>query len=227
MVVDAHHVDLRGGHEKREWSHLHDRYQLPDKLGLWESTTSAVTVAHDQGKKKVTGASYNLEMAWREMLTALTAVLGLLANAAGQNGLPATLNPPAGERLSFQAHATGDQIYVCRQGTWTFQAPEAKLFDAAGRQVGKHFAGPTWESTDGSQVKGKLVASAPSPDPEAIPWLLLTAAEHHGSGVMTSVTSIQRFHTKAGKAPKDACDAAREGTEAHRPYQADYLFYAR
>jgi hypothetical protein len=163
-------------------------------------------------------------MAWREMLSA---VLGLLVNAAGQNRLPPTLNPPPGERLSFQVHATGDQIYVCRQGTWIFQAPEAKLVDAAERQVGKHFGGPTWESTDGSQVKGKLVTSAPAPDPDAIPWLLLTAAEHHGSGVMTSVTSIQRVHTKAGKAPKDACDAAREGAEARSPYKADYLFYAR
>ena len=119
---------------------------------------------------------------------------------------PAALNPPPREHLAFQVHASGDQIYTCRSGAWTFRVPEAKLFDTGGNEVGKHFAGPTWESTDGSQVKGDLVASEPSPDPDAIPWL--------------------RLHTKAGKAPKDGCDAAHEGTETRSPYQADYLFYA-
>ncbi len=138
---------------------------------------------------------------------------------------PATLNPPPDEHLAFQAHASGDQIYTCRGGAWIFKAPEAKLFDAAGKEIGKHFAGPTWESVDGSQVKGKLVASAPAPDPDAIPWLLLSAAGHQGSGVMASVTTIQRLHTKAGKAPSAVCAAAQEGAEARSPYQADYLFY--
>jgi hypothetical protein len=138
---------------------------------------------------------------------------------------PAALNPPPGEHLSFQVHASGDQIYTCRNSIWTFKAPEAKLFDAAGNEVGKHFAGPTWESSDGSQVKGKLAASAPSPDSDAIPWLLVTAVEHHGSGVMAQVTSIQRIHTKAGTAPKGACST--EGSETRSPYQADYLFYTR
>ncbi len=154
-------------------------------------------------------------------------VLVLLANAAGQNGtVPSTLIPPPNEHPAFQVHATGDQIYTCRGGAWTFRAPEAKLFNASGNEVGRHFAGPTWESTDGSQVTGKLVASIPSPDPDAIPWLRLTAAEHHGSGVMTPITGIRRLHTKSGKAPKGGCDAAHEGAEARRPYEADYLFYA-
>jgi hypothetical protein len=99
----------------------------------------------------------------------LSAAFGLLVSAAAQNGpIPATL-VPAGEHLAFRVHASGDQIYTCRSGNWTFRAPEAKLFDTSGNEVGKHFAGPTWESTDGSQVKGNLVASEPSPDPDAIP----------------------------------------------------------
>lgn len=138
---------------------------------------------------------------------------------------PAALNPPPGEHLAFQVHATGDQIYTCHNGAWTLKAPDAKLFDSSGKQVGKHFAGPTWESIDGSQVKGKLAASAPSPDPDSIPWLLVTAADHQGSGVMTPVTSIQRIHTKSGKAPKAACES--EGSETRSSYEADYLFYSR
>jgi len=152
----------------------------------------------------------------------------ILLNALGQDqAVRETLRPPSGEKLVLQVHATGDQIYVCKQAAWTFQAPEAKLFDAAGKQVGKHFAGPTWESSDGSQVKGKLVASAPSPDAAAIPWLLLTAAEHHGSGVMASVTSIQRLYTRSGKPPAQGCDAGHEGTESRSRYAADYYFYVR
>lgn len=152
----------------------------------------------------------------------------ILLNARAQNqAAPETLQPPSGERLMLQVHATGDQIYVCKQGAWAFQAPEAKLVDAAGKQVGRHSAGPTWESSDGSQVKGKLVASAPSPDPAAIPWLLLTAIEHNGSGVMSAVASIQRLHTEAGQAPKEGCDAGHEGAEARSRYQADYYFYSR
>jgi hypothetical protein len=154
-------------------------------------------------------------------------MLVLLANAAGQNGpVPSTLIPPSTEHLAFQVHATGDQIYTCRGGNWTFRAPEAKLFDTGGNEVGRHFAGPTWEATDGSQAKGTLVASVASPDPDAIPWLRLIAAEHHGSGVMTPITTIQRLHTKSGKAPEGGCDSAHEGSEARRPYEADYLFYA-
>jgi len=173
----------------------------------------------------VTAASYNCDMA--RHLTILVVLTGL-TDAAGQNGrTPEALSAPAGERLAFQLHASGDQIYICRNRAWEFKAPEARLFDAAGHQAGKHFAGPIWQSSDGSQVKGKLVASAPGPDTNAIPWLLLTAVQHSGSGVMSPVTSIQRLHTKAGNAPKDSCDGAHEGTETRSPYQADYFFFVR
>ncbi len=171
----------------------------------------------------MTNIAYNAGMI-RLSLVALC----VLGSARAQNpAVPQKLEPPGGERLVLQVHATGDQIYVCKAGAWTFKAPEAKLFDKNGTQVGTHFAGPTWESSDGSQVKGKLAASEPAPDPTAIPWLLLTAVEHTGSGVMTSVTSIQRLHTQAGQAPKQGCDPAHESSETRSPYQADYFFYAR
>jgi hypothetical protein len=37
---------------------------------------------------------------------------------------------------------------------WTLLAPEAFLFDRAGRKIGSHYAGPTWETFDGSKVGG-------------------------------------------------------------------------
>ena len=94
--------------------------------------------------------------------------------------------------------------------------------------MGKHFAGPSWESTDGSRVIGKAVANAPSPDADAIPWLLVSVVSHEGTaaGVLSRATSIQRLNTKGGKAPASGCDASHAGQEVRVPYSAEYLFYA-
>jgi hypothetical protein len=145
---------------------------------------------------------------------------------------PNTLDPPMDEKLILQAHATGDQIYVCKadannEFVWTLQAPEATLFDSEGKPAGKHFAGPTWQWSDGSAVKAKLAASSPSPESDSIPWLLLTAIDHRGSGAMRGVTSIQRLHTIGGKVPASGCDAEHNGSTTRIRYAADYYFYAR
>ena len=144
--------------------------------------------------------------------------------------VPPQLQPPAGEQLLLQVHAKGDQIYSCKadgaQFAWTLKAPDATLFDKDGKPFGKHFAGPSWEATDGSRVTGKAVANAPSPDPDSIPWLLVNIVTHDGNGVLSRATSIQRLNTKGGKAPASGCDAAHAGQELRVPYTADYLFYA-
>jgi FtsP/CotA-like multicopper oxidase with cupredoxin domain len=105
------------------------------------------------------------------------------------------------------------------------QRTRAQLFDEAGRKIGSHFAGPTWRWSDGSQVTAKPVANA-TPDPESIPWLLLTATNHTGDGVMKNVSSIQRLQTKGGKAPANGCDESHRGAQARVPFTADYYFYA-
>jgi hypothetical protein len=157
----------------------------------------------------------------RFILIALFAGLSAIAQPAD---VPESLKAPARERLAFQVHAKGDQIYTCDGSQWTLTGPDAKLFDPSGREVGAHFAGPTWQSTDGSKVTGKPAANA-SPDPQSIPWLMLTAADHSGDGVMKSVSSIQRLHTKGGKAPASGCDASHKGAQSRSPYEADYYFY--
>ena len=136
-----------------------------------------------------------------------------------------TLKPPAGEILQAHAHASGQQIYTCDGSNWVLKAPDAKLFDDAGHEVGSHFAGPTWRWSDGSQVTGKPIADV-VPDPKSIPWLLLTATGHTGDGVLKNVSSIQRLQTKSGKAPVTGCDASHKGDEARISYTADYYFYA-
>jgi hypothetical protein len=150
-------------------------------------------------------------------------------SANGQQA-PKELQPPASEQLLLQVHAKGDQIYSCKsdggQFTWTLKAPDAQLFDKDGKPFGKHFAGPSWEANDGSRVTGKAAANAPSPDPDSIPWLLLTVVSGNGDGKLTRATSIQRINTRGGKAPASGCDAAHAGQEQRAPYTADYVFFA-
>jgi hypothetical protein len=160
---------------------------------------------------------------------ALAACFLFSLSADGQQA-PKELQPPAGEQLLLEVHAKGDQIYSCKadggQFAWTLKAPDAQLFDKDGKPFGKHFAGPSWEASDGSRVTGKAVANAPSPDPGSIPWLLLTVISRNGDGKLTRVTSIQRINTKGGKAPASGCDAAHAGQEERAPYTADYVFFA-
>lgn len=159
---------------------------------------------------------------------------GILALASAQQiprpEVPDNLKAPAGEEIVLQVHATGSQIYVCQASadqkfSWTLKAPDAKLIDASGKEVGTHYAGPTWKHADGSEVVGKVVSRADAPETGAIPWLLLTATGHNGSGVLSGVTSIQRIHTKGGNPPV-VCDEAYKGAEAKVRYSADYYFYA-
>ena len=162
------------------------------------------------------------------LLTAVVSVISAFSADAQQ--APKELQPPATEQLLLQVHATGDQIYTCKgegaQFSWALKAPEAQLFDKDGKPLGKHFAGPSWEANDGSRITGKAVANVPSPDPESIPWLLVTVIGHNGEGVLSHVTSIQRLNTKGGKAPASGCDAAHVGQEVRAAYSADYLFFS-
>lgn len=160
----------------------------------------------------------------RTSLLVVTTWLQLFAQTASD--IPENLNPPAGDKLAMKVHASGSQIYGCDGTQWTLTAPDAKLFDDAGKQVGSHFAGPTWQSSDGSRVVGKAVANA-TVDAQSIPWLLVSAVDHSGQGVMAGVSSIQRVHTHGGKAPASGCDAAHKGEKTSVAYTADYYFYTK
>ena len=149
------------------------------------------------------------------------------------NDIPASLNVANAQTLTQQLHATGVQIYRCeaakgdpKQFEWSFKQPEATLATTAGRNVGKHYGGPTWEANDGSKVTGEVIARANSPVPGAIPWLLLTAKTTSGTGMFSAVSSIQRLHTAGGGAPAGSCSLASAGQELRVAYSADYLFYA-
>jgi hypothetical protein len=168
---------------------------------------------------------------------AVAAALALGGSAASAQGpprpeVPDALKAPGGEQVVLIAHAAGSQIYTCAKGDdgkpqWTLKAPEAQLRDSRGALIGHHGAGPSWKHLDGSSVTGKLVAKAPAPEAGSVPWLLLTAVSHEGTGVFARVTSIQRLHTKGGQAPPAGkCDPSKPGAETWIPYTADYYFFA-
>jgi hypothetical protein len=165
-----------------------------------------------------------------ELVSLLAGASALFSFTARAQQVPPQIQAPANEKLLLQVHAKGDQVYTCKEGVtefaWTLKAPDAQLFDKDGKPFGKHFAGPSWEASDGSRVVGKAVANAPSPDADSIAWLLVNIVSHEGTGVLSRVTSIQRINTKGGKAPASGCDSVHAGQEIRVPYSADYVFYA-
>ncbi|HMG33196.1 MAG TPA: DUF3455 domain-containing protein [Blastocatellia bacterium] len=131
---------------------------------------------------------------------------------------------PEGNRVSFHVFAIGVQIYKWNGVTWDFVGPMATLFSDAGYtdEVGIHYAGPTWQSTSGGKVVASRVAGC-SPDPTAIPWLLLRSVSNSGAGIFRSVTYIQRVNTTGGLSP--ATPGSAIGDIMQVPYTAEYYFY--
>ena len=136
--------------------------------------------------------------------------------------------PPV-NKTALEFTGKGVQIYTCAASTdgfgWHLKAPEADLLDAKGGVVGKHFAGPSWQAKDGSTVVGEAINATPSPRADAIPWLVLRAKSHSGSGVMEDVAFIVRTATRGGLAPKAGCDASHVNAELRVRYSATYLFF--
>src|SRR5262249_15520383 len=107
--------------------------------------------------------------------------------------------------------------------TWQFREPIAALF-VDGKSVGRHYAGPNWDHTDGSGVKTKVTANLPRAGPGNIPWLELEVGEHRVNGLLAEAAIIERVNTKGGVA-NGACESA--GSYLSAPYSADYVFRRR
>jgi Protein of unknown function (DUF3455) len=164
--------------------------------------------------------------------TAFAITAGILI---GMGAVPADADqtavaPPQGSALLLEAVADGVQIYTCEaKGSlfqWTFKAPEANLFDKQGRQIGTHFAGPTWKMADGSAIVGEVSAKADAPEKDAIQWLLLRAKAHEGQGILADAAFIRRTDTKGGVAPTAGCDAGHISEQARMRYSAVYQFFS-
>jgi len=129
------------------------------------------------------------------------------------------------EALVVTLHGEGAQIYECKAGSdrklvWTLREPIAML-RLKGKTVGRHYAGPNWDHTDGSGVAAKVVANAPGKTPNDIPWLKLRATAHRGQGTLSGVTTVLQINTQGG-VHSGPCDKA--GPLYNAPYAADYAF---
>ena len=150
-------------------------------------------------------------------------VLSIFAvGCASTVSVPDSIKAGANESLALVAPAKGVQIYECRDAKWAFVAPDADLFDRAGKKIGTHYAGPHWEAADGSKVVAAVKSRADAPGAGNIPWLLLGARSVGPQGELSKVTSIQRVATVGGVAPAGGCQT---GAQARVPYTADYYFF--
>jgi hypothetical protein len=155
---------------------------------------------------------------------ALSFLLGITMSAKAADTLPAAIAAP-GETIVLTAHAEGAQVYECKAGAdgklaWAFREPIASLL-VDGKTVGRHYAGPNWESTDGSAVTAKVAGNAPGATSDDIAWLKLQVTASRGNGVLTGVTTVQRINTRGGKL-EGACGTA--GAFKSAPYSAEYVF---
>ena len=161
----------------------------------------------------------------RRIVLALLLLSGSFVSAdAAEAPFPAAVAAP-GETVVLTVHAEGAQVYECKAGAdgklaFAFREPIATLI-VDGKTMGRHYAGPNWEHSDGSSVTAKAAGNAPGATGDDIPWLKLEATASRGSGVLSGVTTVQRINTRGGKL-EGACEKA--GTFKSAPYAADYIF---
>jgi hypothetical protein len=142
--------------------------------------------------------------------------------------LPSTLcdkvQVPVGNKVAFHVYAVGVQVYRWNGTSWSFVGPVATLSADTNYhgEVGIHYSGPTWESNSGSKVVASRLEGC-SPDPTAIPWLLLQTVSTTGPGIFSSVTYVQRVNTTGGLAP--TAPGASIGAIVEVPYTTEYYFY--
>lgn len=156
--------------------------------------------------------------------TAVALAVCVLTTPCAEAEAGETFGLPDADRIAM-FHAEGAQIYQCQQETggslhWKFKEPIASLFDA-GKTVGRHYAGPSWELVDGTVVRAKATAQSPSHTENSIPHLILSVTFSKGTDI-AEAKSILRINTKGGVAPARCSEL---GAFLSVPYSADYAFY--
>ena len=142
-------------------------------------------------------------------------------------GLFSRIKVPDGHEPALRLPARGVQIFRCeRVGNeyeWRFRQPEAELFDAQGRPVGRHGADFSFEHADGSRLLGAVVAHEKAAAADSLPWLLLSA-KSFGKGALGGVSYIQRVDTRGGMPPA-GCSAGQANRLLRVDFSADFVFY--
>jgi hypothetical protein len=157
--------------------------------------------------------------------------------------------PDGGGSVLLHAFGTGTQDYSCVATTsgdagsdsgdggattygWSLTGPEADLKDCMMAKIGSHFASaagataPEWMTlADGTHVIAKKNNAFTPDGGTSIPWLLLEATSHTGTGTLSKTLFIQRVNTTGGKAPTTGCDSTTVGMTTKVAYTADYYFF--
>ena len=158
--------------------------------------------------------------------------ISISANLAPLN-VPDSIQAPDDVANLFGALASGYQIYRCEANAegryrWALKSPDAALYDDQGNTFGSHYAGPVWQSNDGSHIVGEVIAKVASPnDANAVAWLLVRVKARRGDGIFNNITYVNRVNTEGGQAPQDTCNETRLGDEYRARYSAVYYFYGQ
>jgi hypothetical protein len=164
-------------------------------------------------------------------LAAAVPLTGVAAAAPSAPDVPTGIAVPEGNKPFLIGHAVGVQIYRCNGASWGLVAPRANLYGDNGQPIATHFAGPSWQASDGSKVVGQRIKDPITVDPTAIPWLLLeakSATAGPDGDRLAATTYIQRVATTGGLAPAaSTCNADTAGAESEIPYTADYVFWKK
>ena len=144
---------------------------------------------------------------WRSFTLGVGAAALAAGSAAAE--VPAAIAAP-GETAVATFHAEGAQLYECKAGAdgklaWTFREPIASLF-LDGKTVGRHYAGPNWEHTDGSAVVAKVAGNAPGKTPNDIAWLKLEALAGYIPHRLDHVRQIEQHAAQTRCRIEDCCE---------------------
>ena len=158
--------------------------------------------------------------AWPALLVATS----MPAVALEMRDLPPALAVPGGKILATVA-AVGTQNYECvrvpkGQLAWSFREPAA-TFAMDGKPAGRHFAGPTWEFTDGSRLTARVVDKAAGKTANDLPWLKLAVVDRAKKGPASGTKWVLRIETEGG-ALAGQCPTEKE--RRAEPYKATYVF---
>src|SRR5258708_21533138 len=101
---------------------------------------------------------------FRSATVAIFSLLASLVSASAQTPLPEAIAAP-GETVMLTLHAEGAQVYECKTGAdgalaWVFREPIATLLSDA-KTVGRHYAGPNREYSDGTAAVGQVAGTSP------------------------------------------------------------------
>src|SRR5687767_9251802 len=137
-----------------------------------------------------------MELTMRTILSSLAIGAMILPSAVTKAEIANVFVTPE-EALVATIHAEGAQVYECKADAagrlaWKFREPVATLM-VDGKTVGRHFAGPSWELSDGSLVTGRVSGSSPGATTADIPLLRLEVASQSGTGQLSRVITIHRL----------------------------------